>query len=71
MYVYFFKRNTIYKWVMKMKKNNKKQMQSIKNCKKTDVKSCNKIKDSKKITGFDDSKSFELDKNNDNSFEVE
>lgn len=54
-----------------MKKNRKTEMQSIKNCKKTDVKSCNRVKDSKKITGFDDSKSFELDKNNENSFEVE
>lgn len=55
----------------RMKRNNKKEMQSVRNCKKTGVKSCNRVKDSKKITGFNDSKSFELDKNNDNSFEVE
>jgi len=49
-------------------------MNSVSNsCKKTDVQSCNKVKNnsSKKITGFEDSKSFELDRNNENSFELE
>ena len=64
--------------------NNKTNMQSVNNKKsdmnsisnssrKTDVQSCNKVKNNsnKKITGFEDSKSFELDRNNENSFELE
>lgn len=54
--------------------NKKSDMNSVSNSsKKTDVQSCNKVKNnsSKKITGFEDSKSFELDRNNENSFELE
>ena len=64
--------------------NNKTNMQSVNNKKsdmnsisnssrKTNVQSCNKVKNNsnKKITGFEDSKSFELDRNNENSFELE
>lgn len=53
--------------------NKKSNMNSVSNsCKKSNVQGCNKVKNNsnKEITGFEDSKSFELDENNENSFEL-
>ena len=69
----------------RMKKNNSKtnmqsvnskksNMNSVSNSsKKVNAKSCEKVSNNsnKEITGFEDSKSFELDRNNENSFRVE
>lgn len=59
-----------------MKRNNEKsQKQSnnnVSNCNKTNVRNSNNVKNNsnKKITGFEESKSFELDDDNENSFEL-